>query len=30
MSKNNPIHFKNVDDVNGGYQNTPGWFKITK
>lgn len=27
MSKNNPIHFKNVDEVNLGYQNTSGWFK---
>ena len=29
MSNFNIFKFKNVDDVNSGYQNTSGWFKIT-
>ena len=27
MSNSNFVKFKNIDDVNSGYQNTSGWFK---
>ena len=27
MSNSNVVKFKNIDDVNSGYQNTSGWFK---